>query len=390
MMEPQDALILIIDDEAPVRDGCKQALEKAGYRVLTAEGGVEGIRIAREEKPAIAFIDLKMPGISGMEIIEILSKDFPDIVPIMITGYATIVSAVEAIQKGAYDYIPKPFSADQLRVMTRRALDYRRLKLETRILRAEKERMEKNFITFVSHEMRSPLVVIRQYMEALKAVAGDGFNQNAAEIIERCRVRIQNLETMVERWLDISRIGEGTFVRPKVPLALSQVIERSVEEMAYICREKGIILDADLEQDLPGIIGDEESLVRVFVNIIGNATKYTSKNGRIRITARGGGEGRVTVFISDTGLGIPAEKLPFIFEPFYRARGKEERERGSGLGLTFCKKIMDAHDGAIEVTSKEGQGATFFLKFPVPLKSEVRNTDRVCGDRRHLRAGLRG
>jgi two-component system sensor histidine kinase/response regulator len=206
-MRPQDSLILIIDDEATVRDGCRQALEKSGYRVLTAGGGIEGVRIAREEKPAIAFIDLKMPDISGIEIIEIMSKDVPDIVLVMITGYATIVSAVEAMQKGAYDYLPKPFSPDQLRVITRRALDHHRLKSETRQLRAEKERMEKNFITFVSHEMRSPLVVIRQYMETLKLVAGNGFDRDPAEIIERCRVRIRNLEKMIEHWLDISRIG---------------------------------------------------------------------------------------------------------------------------------------------------------------------------------------
>ncbi|MEN6318139.1 MAG: response regulator, partial [Syntrophaceae bacterium] len=100
-MKAQKPLILIIDDEESLRDGCRQALEKSGYAVLTTGEGVEGIKIARETNPEIAFIDLKMPGISGMEIIEILSKDIPDIVLIMITGYASIVSAVEAIQKGA-------------------------------------------------------------------------------------------------------------------------------------------------------------------------------------------------------------------------------------------------------------------------------------------------
>jgi signal transduction histidine kinase len=112
-------------------------------------------------------------------------------------------------------------------------------------------------------------------------------------------------------------------------------------------------------------IGDEESLVRVFINIIGNATKYTPEGGKISVSARNG-EYYVTVDISDTGVGIPQDKLPFIFEPFFRAGGKEERHRGSGLGLTFCKKIMDSHGGEIDVTSKEGEGTTFILKFPVP------------------------
>ncbi|MGZ3579600.1 MAG: sensor histidine kinase [Syntrophales bacterium] len=365
MMNVKKPLILIIDDEESLRDGCKQTLERSGYSVLTAAEGVEGIKIAREHKPDIAFVDLKMPGISGMEIIEMLSKDIPDIILIMITGYATIVSAVEAIQKGAYDYLPKPFSPDQLRAVAKRGLEHRSLSIETRILREEKERMERHFITFVSHEMRSPLVVIRQCMESLKAVAGDRFDKDVTDIIERCSTRVQNLEGLIEHWLDLSRIENGTFAQKKEPLRLSAVISRSAEEMTPICKEGGIFLEVNVPENLFQIVGDEESLVRVFINIIGNAAKYTPTGGKISVSARND-EYYVTVNISDTGVGIPQDKLPFIFEPFFRAGGKEERHRGSGLGLTFCKKIMDSHGGEIGATSKEGEGTTCTLKFPVP------------------------
>jgi len=365
MTMTQKPLILIIDDEEALRDGCRQALEKSGYTVLTAGEGVEGINIAREKKPDIAFVDLKMPGISGMEIIEILSRDIPDIVLIMITGYATILSAVEAIQKGAYDYLPKPFSPDQIRTVARRGVDHRNLKIETRRLREEKERMEESFITFVSHEMRSPLVVIRQYIESLKAIAGDRFDKDVSYIIERCSIRIQRLEELIEHWLDLSKIENGTFVKKKEPLKLSDVILRSFEEMMPTCKERGIILEANAPENLFQIIGDEESLVRVFINIIGNAAKYTPDGGKISVSARND-EYYVIVDISDTGVGIPQDKLPFIFEPFFRAGGKEERHRGSGLGLTYCKKIMDSHGGEIGATSKEGEGTTIMLKFPVP------------------------
>src|SRR5208283_453277 len=125
MMKTQKPLFLIIDDEESLRDGCEQTLEKSGYRVLTAAEGVEGIKIARESKPDVAFIDLKMPGISGMVVIETLAKDISDTVLITITGYATVASAVEAIQKGAFDYLPKPFSPDQLRAIASRALNHR-------------------------------------------------------------------------------------------------------------------------------------------------------------------------------------------------------------------------------------------------------------------------
>jgi two-component system sensor histidine kinase/response regulator len=371
MMQSPSPLILIIDDEASIRDGCRQALEKSGYAVLDAGEGNEGIKIARDAKPDIALIDLKMPGISGMEIIEILSRDIPDTVLIMITGYATIVSAVEAIQKGTYDYLPKPFSPDQLRAVTRRAIEHRNLKIETRRLREEKDRMEKSFITFVSHEMRSPLVVIRQYIEALNAVAGDRLDRDMTEIIRRCGARIQGLEILVEHWLDISRIGEGSFAWKKEPLKLLQLIGQSMEEMAPACKEKGILLETDLPDQLPEILGDQESLLRVFANIIGNAIKYTPEKGQITLSAKSD-DYYVTVHVSDTGAGMPPDKLPFIFEPFYRVRGKEERQRGSGLGLTFCKRIMELHGGEIAVASTEGQGSTFLLKFLTHRQTQQR------------------
>ncbi len=367
-------LILIIDDEEALRDGCSQVLEKAGYAVLTAEQGIEGIKLARENLPDVAFVDLKMPNISGMEIIEILSRDMPDIVLVMITGFATITSAVEAIQKGAYDYLPKPFNPDQLRVLAKRGLEHRNLKIETKKLREEKDLMEKNFITFVSHEMRSPLVVIRQYIEALNEIAGDRFGKDVKEIIERCRKRIQNLEEMIEHWLDISRIENGTLAQQKVCLSLVSIISRSVEEMTPVCRKREISLETNIPPKLPQITGDEESLVRVFTNIIGNATKYTPKGGKITVSCQHD-EYYIKATIADTGKGIPQEKLELIFEPFFRCGGKNEKNSGSGLGLTFCKKIMESHKGCIEVSSKEGSGTTFILTFPTSINDEEKNSN---------------
>ena len=361
--ECKKPLILIIDDEEALRDGCKQVLEKSGYAVLTAANGIEGIRLAREHLPDMAFVDLKMPNMSGMEIIEILTRDIPDIVLVMITGFASIGSAVEAMQKGAYDYLPKPFNPDQLRALTKRGLEHRRLRIETRKLREEKDQMEKNFITFVSHEMRSPLVVIRQYIEALQAIAGERFEKDVEEIIERCQKRIQNLERMIEHWLDISRIQNGTLAQQKAPLNLISVIYQSVEEMMPICQKRGLTLETDLPETLPQIKGDPESLVRVFSNIIGNATKYTPEGGKITVKCQHDGY-YVHVSISDTGIGIPSDKLSLIFEPFFQCGGRNERQSGSGLGLTFCKKIMEFHNGNITVSSKEGEGTTFFLTFP--------------------------
>jgi signal transduction histidine kinase len=167
----------------------------------------------------------------------------------------------------------------------------------------------------------------------------------------------------VEHWLDLSRIENGTFSEAKEPLNLISILNKSMEELGPLCQRRKLELAADLRDDLPKIMGDQESLMRVFSNIIGNATKYTPAGGTILI-GTDWDDYYLYVKISDTGSGIPQDKLPFIFEPFYRVKGKEERQRGSGLGLTFSKKIMEAHEGKIEVTSKEGEGTTFVLKFP--------------------------
>jgi two-component system, sensor histidine kinase and response regulator len=357
------ARILIIDDEESILDGCRQALEKSGYTVITSSDGPDGIRLARAEKPDLAFVDLKMPSCSGMDIIELLSKEMPGIVLIVITGYASIVSAVEAMKKGAYDYLPKPFTPDQIRAVTKRALEHRFLKIEADQLREEKERMERNFITFVSHEMRSPLVTIMQYFETLKVISENSLEQNAKDIIDRCEKRLQGLHDLVEHWLDLARIEDGTFSEAKTPIVLTEILDRGIEELTPLCQRREITLEASINEPSVKIMGDQESLVRVFTNIIGNATKYTPPGGKITINMTQD-DYYVYVNIADTGSGIPADKLPFIFEPFFRVKGKDERQKGSGLGLTFVKKIMDAHNGTIEVTSQEGVGTRFLLRFP--------------------------
>ena len=159
--------VLVIDDEEIVLDSCLQILSSGDYEIQTADNGLLGIQMVEEFRPDLIFVDLKMPGISGFEVIEKIQEIDPTIVTIVITGFATIDSAVEAMQKGAFDFLPKPFTPDELRLITRRGLEKRKLVLETLALRREKELLREHFAAIVSHELKSPLATTQQHLFSL-------------------------------------------------------------------------------------------------------------------------------------------------------------------------------------------------------------------------------
>ena len=162
--------ILIIDDEEIVLDSCIEILSSNDYMINTASNGEMGLELLKEIQPDIVFVDLKMPGLSGIEVLEKIHSLDPTIVTVVITGYATVDSAVEAMKHNAYDFLPKPFTPDELRLLTKRGLERRNLILETQALRREKELLRENFAAIVSHELKSPLGAVQQniYLLILK------------------------------------------------------------------------------------------------------------------------------------------------------------------------------------------------------------------------------
>jgi DNA-binding NtrC family response regulator len=160
--------ILIIDDEEVVLDSCTEILAGSNYEIATATDGVRGLTLVEEFHPDLVFVDLKMPGISGFEVLEKIREYDSTVVAIVITGYATVSSAVEAMKKGAYDFLPKPFTPDEFRLITRRGLEKRTLVLETMALRREREILRENFAAIVSHELKGPLSAVQQNLFVLE------------------------------------------------------------------------------------------------------------------------------------------------------------------------------------------------------------------------------
>lgn len=359
--------ILVIDDEETMRDSCTQVLTKEGYRVEVASDGRTGLSKTQEMALDLALVDLKMPGMGGMEILEAIREMDPTIVPIVITGYATVTSAVEAMKRGAYDFLPKPFTPDELRLVVKRGLEKRRLEQETAALRAEKERMKRNFVTLVSHELRSPLVAVEQYLAVLGEGILDEEPAKQKKVLSRVRERVKELLTLVHEWLDISRIEAGRIVEKFEPLDLGTVLVEAAERMRGLAEPGRITIEISVP-DGPGTMeGDREALNHLFGNLIGNAIKYNREEGRVHIRLEED-ENDFVATVSDTGVGIPPEGLPFIFDEFFRVKTRETRKlTGSGLGLSLVKKIVEAHKGRIKVSSELGQGTTFTVILPKHL-----------------------
>lgn len=356
--------ILVIDDEESMRDSCAKILTKDGHRVETASDGDSGLRKVREIHLDLALVDLKMPGISGMEVLDQIRETDPSIVSVVITGYATIESAVEAIKRGAYDYLPKPFTPDELRIIVKRGLEKRGLTLEAEALREERRKLEENFITLVSHELKRPLVVVQQYCDTI----AEGFVGEVAarqrKMMDRARERIKEMLKLIKDWLSLARIDSGKLVHNFKPISIRAVVTKAMNNLSPCAEAKQITVELKCPQGIPLVPGDEETIGLVFANLISNAIQYNSEGGRVDIKLAEN-EVHVRVEVTDSGFGIPKESLPFIFDQFYRVKRKEEKETGgSGLGLSIVKRIVDAHSGTIEVRSELGKGSTFTVFLP--------------------------
>jgi signal transduction histidine kinase len=355
--------ILIIDDEEVVLDSCTLILEGGEYSVTTASNGMLGLKLVEDVEPDLVYIDLKMPGIPGIEVLEKITELNPTIVSIVITGYATVTSAVEAMKKGAYDFLPKPFTPDEFRIITKRGLERRKLMLESIALRKEKEMLRENFAAIVSHELKSPLGAIQQNLFAMSAELTNTLSDSQLVKFDRMKTRIDDLLKLVNSWLrvysvDISKIKENFST-----LSVSSIISKAVETVEPHAVRKDITIVSTIEENICSIEGDEVSIVEALVNIIGNAVKYSYTNSRILVKATETEE-NIDISIADSGVGIQEDELPYVLSDFFRGKTDQTGAESHGIGLTISKRIIEAHNGSISVASKPSEGTTFIIRIP--------------------------
>ncbi|MBL6981156.1 MAG: hybrid sensor histidine kinase/response regulator [Anaerolineales bacterium] len=356
--------ILIIDDEEIVRDSCIQILAKSNYNIKTAENGQLGLDMLEDFLPDLTFVDLKMPGLSGFEVLEKIHTFDPTIVTIVITGFATVDSAVDAMKKGSYDFLPKPFTPDQLRLITQRGLERRKFALETIALRREKEMLREHFAAIVSHELKSPLGAVQTNLYVLAGDLEDLLSDKQKKKFKRLQSRIGDLVKLINTWLraisvDISSIRENF-----EPVFIKTVIEKTVENTQQHATRKAIDIETSLPEELSPVNGDEGTLVEAVANIVGNAVKYTHIDGNVSVVVSEDGS-NIHIKVTDNGVGIAQEDLPNLFQDFYVGKSSVEGERRSGVGLAITRRIIEAHDGSISVESELGKGSTFTIHLPI-------------------------
>ena len=369
--------ILIIDDEEVVLDSCAQILEGAEFHVATANDGARGLERLQTFPADVVYVDLKMPGISGFEVLERIYALDPSIVTVVITGYATVGSAVEAMKKGAYDFLPKPFTPDEFRLITQRALEKRRLVLETMMLRREREMLREHFAAIVSHELKSPLGSVQQNLFALERELAQNLSENQKSRLERMKASVDSLLKLIHTWLraystDLERISDAF-----KPTDLRLVISKAVESVQLHATRKDIEVLTVIEEPLGLVQGDEGTLVEAIVNLLGNAIKYSRLGSQVHVHAKEA-QDSVLISVADTGVGIAREELPFVLGGFRVGKPGPEAERGSGLGLAIVQRIVQAHGGSLSVESEPGTGSTFTIRLPaLPGNPPVRPEERL-------------
>jgi two-component system sensor histidine kinase/response regulator len=361
--------VIIIDDEDIVLDSCTQILEGSNYDVATAANGTLGLQLVQEFQPDLVYVDLKMPGISGVEVLEKIKEIDPTIVAVVITGYATVSSAVEAMKQGAYDFLPKPFTPDEFRLITERSIERRRLTLETIALRREKEIMRENFAAIVSHELKSPIGSLQQNLFVMAKDLETVLSESQKTRLERMIARIDDVMKLIHSWLRVMSVDINKIRENFNPQSIGNSIAKAIEIIEPHANRKNIDVLATVSENISPILGEEVSFVEALVNIIGNAVKYSYPGSKVQVNAEEIDE-YIFISIKDNGLGITKEELPYIFEDFYRGKSGQTQEDSHGLGLTISRRIIEAHDGTISVESKKDAGTTFTIKLPIYKNSK--------------------
>lgn len=289
---------------------------------------------------------------------------------------ADIVAAAQRIARGEFRQKIRVTSTSEVARLAE-ILNQMAASLEENIQSLHRlEQVRKDFVANVSHELRTPLTAIRGYVEALQD-GGKDQPEQLDRFLDIIRAHADRLNLIMTDLLLLSKIESGQIPLKQEPVALAGLIDRTVGLLRHLIEQKKHTVVVAIPPEMPPILGDEERLGQVFSNLLDNAVKYTPENGTITVSASAG-KTFVEVGITDTGIGIPPQDLPRIFERFYRVDKARSRELGgTGLGLAIVKHLVEGHGGAVSVESSHGKGTAFSVRLPTAPMPALHSMTRI-------------
>jgi len=371
--------ILVVDDEKEIRDFLFKALSRiAGFRVELAENGEEALKKIEKEIFDLVLTDLKMPDMDGLQLVAEIARSKPEILTVLMTGHGTIDSALEAMKRGASDYLTKPLNLEEMFVRLQKVLEEKQRFVKLRDFAAQLEKanqdlkrideMKSEFVSIASHELRTPLASIKNAVQLILQGKTGEINENQKKFLSMADRNISRLTNILNSLLDLSRIESGKIdmkIEELDPKALIEFILSSLKPQAD---GKSAQLKIEIGKKLPSVYGDREKVEQILTNLVGNAIKFTPEGGEISVSVqpspRGGN--KLAISVRDSGIGISEDQQEKIFEKFHQVEGSLHRSvSGTGLGLAITKGLVEAHHGEIWVESEIGKGSTFTFTLPI-------------------------
>ena len=383
--------VMIVDDEPGMRIGVRRALEnyrfylpdvesEVGFEIVEADSGEQALERIAETPPAILLLDHKLPGITGLEVLEHLPKGDAEILTIMITAYASIEIAIKATKEGTYDFLPKPFTPAELRYSVKKAATRVVLARRARDLAEEKRRVRFEFIRVLGHELKAPLAAVDSYLELVQDRTLGTDIDKYDTIVDRSRLRIEQMRNLIVDLLDMTKIESGSRVRRIEEVDLAEVAAASIELMQPRAAERQIALN--LHAAGPVVLAADRTEIEIILNnLVSNAVKYNRDGGTVDVTVEPAGDG-ATLKVADTGIGMTPADQAKLFGEFARIRThKTKNILGSGLGLSIVKRLVTIYDGRIDVDSTPDVGTTFTASLkPATLEPDAGATAEPSSD----------
>ena len=367
-----DALILNVDDSDGARYAKSRILKRAGFKVIEASNGGDALLRARQDRPNLILLDVKLPDINGLEVCRQLKGGAEtNTILVLQTSASCIGTAdkIRALDGGADNYLVEPIEADELIANVKALL---RLGRVERALR-DVDRRKDEFLATLAHELRNPLGPIRTALALLCKLdpVVPAVQDNARRTIGR---HTDHLVRLVDDLLDVSRISQGKISLQWESVSLASVMRSALETSSHSVEARGHALDVHLPQEELWVCGDAVRLSQIVANLLLNAAKFTAPGGRIAISAAREGD-NVRIRLCDNGIGIAAASIDSIFGLFAQSGHSPDRvQDGLGIGLSLVRTLVELHGGQVSVSSPGvGLGSTFEVSLPldanVPLSA---------------------